>query len=83
MANWWETIKKEATSNTIKNPLDSMFPNFRPAEEKKVVPSPVKEKAKTTIQDTKDVITDFKAKVTPIIFFGGIALIVYLFSSKK
>jgi hypothetical protein len=87
MATWLETIKSYGTTNTMKNPLDSILPKIginRPngAKPPIIKASPIKEKTKSTVDEIKKDITDVKAKVTPVIFFGVIAFLVYTFAKK-
>jgi hypothetical protein len=73
-------------TNTMKNPLDTLFPGTRKAITKenppKIVKEPIVQKAEDGITKIKNSIHDVKAKTTPFVFFGGIALIVYLISKK-
>jgi hypothetical protein len=74
-------------TNTMKNPLDSILPKIginRPngAKPPVIKPEPIVTKAKTGIANVKKDITDIKAKVTPLVFFGAIAFLIYTFSKK-
>jgi hypothetical protein len=71
----------------MKNPLDTLFPNTRQKITKeappKIVKEPLQTKAEKGIQNIKNSINDTKAKVTPLVFFGVIAFLVYTFAKKK
>jgi hypothetical protein len=73
-------------TNTMKNPLDSLFPNTRKKvtgeNPPKIVKEPLVEKAQKGINDLKENIKDVKAKATPLVFFGVIALVIYMVSKK-
>jgi hypothetical protein len=74
-------------TNTMKNPLDTIFPNTRKKitgqNPPKIVKEPIVSKTQEAIQNVKEGITDVKAKITPVVFFGIIAFLVYTFAKKK
>jgi len=75
-----------SNTNTIKNPLDTIFPNTREKvtgeQPPVIVQEPIVKKIEDIRDNVKNQIADIKAKTTPIIFFGVIALVLYLLSKN-
>lgn len=91
MASWKDTFKSYLTTDTMKNPLDTLFPNLRKkvtGENPPVIkPSPIKAKAKDTVTKAKEAIKTGVNKVEKttsrtILIVGAIGII-YLMSKGK